>query len=176
MSIDLESRMHYARWGDPAKAQPVSESLRGLVDTFLGGAEDRPAVEEEQVELPDVSLSDELIGRLRELVGAEHVHTDHEWRVARTRGKSTPDLLKMRSGDGSEAPDVVVRPAGHDEVASVVSWCAEHRVAVVPFGGGASGGGGVGAGRHGDPGGRSLGLRPVSGRLAGDEGSGTGTP
>src|SRR3954452_22518949 len=119
MPIDLQSRMHYARWGDPARAQPVSDSLRGLVDTFLGGAEDRPAVAEDQVELPAVALSDDLVARLGEIVGCEHVHADREWRVARTRCKSTPDLLKMLSGDGSDAPDVVVRPAGHDEVAAV---------------------------------------------------------
>ena len=175
MSIDLESRMHYARWGDPAKAQPVSESLRGLVDTFLGGAEDRPAVAEEQIELPGVALSDELIGRLRELVGSEHVHTDREWRVARTRGKSTPDLLKMRSGDGSEAPDVVVRPAGHDEVAAVVSWCAAHRVALVPFGGGTSVVGGLAARREGYAGVVSLDLRRLTRLLAVDEVSGMAT-
>src|SRR3954451_7742465 len=173
MSIDLESRMHHARWGDPSKAQPVSESLRGLVDTFLGGAEDRPAVAEGKVRLPDVALSDELLGQLAGIVGAGRLQTQHAGRGGRTRGKSTPALLKMRSGDGSEAPDVVVRPAGHDEVAAVVSWCAENSVAVVPFGGGTSVVGGLAARRDGYAGVVSLDLGRLRRLIAIDEVSGT---
>ena len=119
-AVDLPHRMHWARWGDPDRAEPVSDSLRELVEAFLGELTDRPAVAEEEVRLPDVALGEDLLDGLRALVGDEHVHVDHAWRVARTRGKSTPDLLRMRAGDGSDAPDVVVRPASHDEVAAVV--------------------------------------------------------
>jgi alkyldihydroxyacetonephosphate synthase len=43
----------------------------------------------------------------------------------------------------SSAPDAVVRPARTGQVAAVLAVCAEHRVAVVPFGGGTSVVGGV---------------------------------
>ena len=84
---------------------------------------------------------------------------DHETRVRHTRGKSTPDLLRMRAGDGADAPDAVVTPASHDEVAAVVRWCSEHRVALVPFGGGTSVVGGLVAQREGFAGVVALDLR-----------------
>jgi alkyldihydroxyacetonephosphate synthase len=65
----------------------------------------------------------------------------------------------MRTGDGSDAPDVVVRPAGHDEVVALVGWCSEHLVALVPFGGGTSVVGGLAVARDGYAGVVSLDLR-----------------
>ena len=94
----MPSAMHWARWGDPAKAHPVSESMRGLIEAFLGPLEDRPPVPRADVRLPEVGLEDAHLAALRGLVGDEHVHTDHDWRVARTRGKSTPDLLVREWG------------------------------------------------------------------------------
>jgi alkyldihydroxyacetonephosphate synthase len=58
-------------------------------------------------------------------------------------GKSTPDLLRRRLDDAQPAPDAVVSPADHDEVAAVIRRCAEQGIAVVPFGGGTSVVGGV---------------------------------
>src|SRR6478752_815996 len=67
------------------------------------------------------------------IVGAEHVLTDHETRLHRTRGKSTPDMLKLRAGDGTDSPDAVVRPGSHEEVAALIDWAVAQHVAVVPF-------------------------------------------
>ncbi len=69
--------------------------------------------------------------------------TDDDNRRLRTRGKSTPDLLRQRTGDLSDAPDVVVRPGSHDDVAALLAYAGEHRIAVVPFGGGTSVTGGL---------------------------------
>jgi alkyldihydroxyacetonephosphate synthase len=171
----MPSAMHWARWGDPAKAHPVSESMRGLIEAFLGPLEDRPPVPQADVRLPDVGLDATHLAALRGLVGDEHVHTDHDWRVARTRGKSTPDLLKMRAGDGSDAPDAVVRPASHDEVAAVVRWCADEHVACVPFGGGTSVVGGLAARRDGFAGVVALDLRRMTRLVSVDEVSGMAT-
>ncbi len=111
------------------------------------GIDARPAVEAPV--LPPVGLAEGLLVALRGLLGDEHVLVDDGTRRLRTRGKSTPDLLKMRAGDLSDAPDAVVRPAGHDDVAAVLSFAVEHRVAVVPFGGGTSVTGGLAARRDG---------------------------
>ncbi len=78
-----------------------------------------------------------------------HVLIDHETRLHRTRGKSTPDLLRLRAGDGSDSPDAVVRPGTHEEVAAVIAWAVERHVALVPFGGGTSVVGGLAARRDG---------------------------
>lgn len=139
--------MHWSRWGDPAQAGPLPESAFALVDAFLGTT-DTPAVAPEDVRLSE-PLDGALVAELAGIVGEEHVLTDHETRLHRTRGKSTPDLLRLRQGDGSDSPDAVVRPGTHDEVAAVINWCVAHHVALVPFGGGTSVVGGLVARREG---------------------------
>jgi alkyldihydroxyacetonephosphate synthase len=139
--------MHWSRWGDPAQAGPLPESARALVDAFLGTT-DTPAGAPEDVRLSD-PLDDAFVAELGEIVGAEHVLVDHDARLHRTRGKSTPDLLRLRQGDGLDSPDAVVRPGTHDEVAAVISWCVRRHVALVPFGGGTSVVGGLVARREG---------------------------
>src|SRR3954468_11665015 len=147
--------MHPSRWGDPAAAAPLPEAARGLIELVFG-LEDRPAVEE--ADLPDVSLDDTVLEALRSVVGAEHVATDDRTRRLRTRGKSTPDLLRARAGDLGDAPDAVVRPGTHEEVAAVLDLAVEHHVAVVPFGGGTSVTGGLAPRREGFAGVLSLDL------------------
>ncbi len=169
----MNAPMHWARWGDPAEAAPLPEAARGLVELAFGPAEERPTTPLADVRLPAPGLDATLVEALRGLVGADHVHTDHETRVRHTRGKSTTDLLRMRAGDGSDAPDVVVRPADHDEVAAVVAWCSEHRVALVPFGGGTSVVGGLVARRDGYAGVVSLDLRRLDALVSVDAESGT---
>lgn len=139
--------MHWSRWGNPALAGPLPESAHALVDMFIG-TRDTPAVEESAVALSE-PLSADLIAELAAIVGADNVLVDHQTRLHRTRGKSTPDLLKLRAGDGSDSPDAVVRPADHDQVAAVIEWCVNRHVALVPFGGGTSVVGGLAAKRDG---------------------------
>jgi alkyldihydroxyacetonephosphate synthase len=141
------SEMHWSRWGDPDQAGPLPEAAFALVDAFLGTA-DTPAVAPEDVRLSE-PLDGALLAELGEIVGTEHVLTDHDTRLHRTRGKSTPDLLKLRRGDGLDSPDAVVRPGTHDEVAAVIDWCVRRHVALVPFGGGTSVVGGLVARREG---------------------------
>ncbi|HEY2636741.1 MAG TPA: FAD-binding oxidoreductase, partial [Solirubrobacteraceae bacterium] len=69
--------------------------------------------------------------------------TDRADRIRHAAGKSYPDLVRIRSGDASGAPDGVLYPASHDEVARLLAVCASEGVAVVPFGGGTSVVGGV---------------------------------
>jgi alkyldihydroxyacetonephosphate synthase len=139
--------MHWSRWGDPAQAGPLADGAFALVDAFLG-TRATPAVDSTDVAL-STPLEAELVAELAEIVGSEHVLTDHLTRLHRTRGKSTPDLLKLRSGDGSDSPDAVVRPADHEQVTAVIDWCVLRHVALVPFGGGTSVVGGLVADREG---------------------------
>ena len=69
----------------------------------------------------------------------------------------------------------MVRPDGHVEVAAVLAWAAEHRVAVVPFGGGTCVTGGLAARRDGFAGLVSLDLVRMKRLLAVDEVSMTAT-
>ena len=158
--------MHPQRWGDPARAAPLPDATRGLVDMAIGTA-DTPAVAE--VSLPAPGLPANLLDSLRGVLGNDAVAADDQARRRRTRGKSTPDLLRARAGDLSDAPDAVVRPRTHDEVAAVLAWASAHHAAVVPFGGGTSVTGGLVAGREGYAGVVSLDLLRMDQLLAVDE-------
>jgi alkyldihydroxyacetonephosphate synthase len=147
--------MHPTRWGDPAAVAPLPESTRGLVELAFG-IHESPAVENPVLPTPVIPTA--VLAELRELLGHEHVRTDDLSRRLRTRGKSTPDLLRARAGDLTDAPDAVVRPGTHDEVAAVLDVAVRHHVAVVPFGGGTSVTGGLVARRKGYAGVLSLDL------------------
>lgn len=136
--------MLWSGWGDPALAKDLPEPIVKLLHDLLGvRAPSSEAVTLEGVRLPPSGLDTRP---LADIVGAENVLTDAESRIRHTRGKSTPDLLRMRAGDGSDAPDAVVRPGSHDEVLELLR---RPGLAFVPFGGGTSVVGGLTAARDG---------------------------
>lgn len=126
-------------WGDPAKAAPLPETVTALLRDLLGvQPRSTPALRLDDVRPPAPTTAPAALRALADAVGEEHVRTDAEIRVRHTRGKSTPDLLRLRAGDVTDVPQAVVLPAGHDEVLAVLRACAAHGLAVVPFGGGTS--------------------------------------
>ncbi len=167
-----QPEMPPTRWGDPAEAGPLPDTVRGLVELVFP-LRDAPAADD--VTLPEGRLGADVLARLSDAVGDEHVVTDDGARRIRTRGKSTPDLLRQRAGDLADAPDAVVRPGDHDEVAAVLALAGELRVAVVPFGGGTSVTGGLVAAREGTRGVISLDLSRMRRLLAVDHVSSTAT-
>ncbi|MEU6547760.1 FAD-binding oxidoreductase [Streptomyces sp. NPDC046859] len=143
--------MLWSGWGDPAKAAPLPETVTGLLRDLLGVKPRGTApVALADIAVPEPGLEPAALQALATAAGgAEHVRTDAETRVRHTRGKSTPDLLRIRDGqvDG-DIPAAVVLPADHDEVVAVLRACAEHRLPVVPFGGGTSVVGGLAPARR----------------------------
>jgi alkyldihydroxyacetonephosphate synthase len=126
-------------WGDPEQAVALPEAITNLLAQGLGVKRPGPhAPALADVALAEPRLTDQQGERLVAIVGAEHVRTDAEARIRHTRGKSTPDLLRLRTGNASDAPDAVMLPATHDEVQQLLEACTEARIAVVPFGGGTS--------------------------------------
>lgn len=128
---------HPYLWGNPDTPgqlpKAAAEALAGLGATPPGDP-----VPPESAELPGVSLPDDVREELVAVLGEAHLSSDHQTRVLHTRGYSTPDLLRLRAGDGSDAPDAVAFPADHEQVQRVLEICSAHRVAVVPFAGGTS--------------------------------------
>src|SRR4051812_20005221 len=98
--------------------------------------ETAPPVAFEDLHVPEPSLSPGLRADLEEAVGSDHVSTDPFDRVVHARGKSLRDLVRHRSGDIGRLPDVVVQPAGEDEVAAIVRVAIDADAVVIPFGGG----------------------------------------
>ena len=172
MTSSTHPEMHPSRWGDPAAAAPLPEPTRALVDLAFG-TQARPAVE--GAVPPPSRLDPAVLGELRGAVGDDAVLTDDDSRRLRTRGKSTPDLLRARAGDLGDAPDAVVRPSDAGQVAAVLEIAVRHHLAVVPFGGGTAVTGGLVARREGFAGVLSLDLGRMARLLAVDPVSMTAT-
>jgi alkyldihydroxyacetonephosphate synthase len=133
--------MRWDGWGSPEAATELSEPIRALLSQVLGVSGDAvaaPAATE--VELSPVRLTDGDLEELRGIVAA--VSAIDGDRLTRSGGKSTLDLLRRKTHT-QDAPDCVVEPATEDEISALLRWCADSRVAVVPFGGGTSVVGGV---------------------------------
>jgi alkyldihydroxyacetonephosphate synthase len=131
--------MLWSGWGDPAAAAPLPDPVVGLLRDLLGVRPPAgPAVELEAIEVPASRLPAAALAALAAVAAPKNVRTDAETRIRHTRGKSTPDLLRMRAGEVSGAPDAVVLPGTHEEVLAVLDVCAGHLITVVPFGGGTS--------------------------------------
>ncbi len=133
--------MLWSGWGDPERAAPLPDAVTGLLRDLLGvKPREAATVALEDLAVPASPLTPDAHRALAAALGGEaHVRTDAETRVRHTRGKSTPDLLRMRGGDLAAAlPAAVLLPATHDEVLAVLRLCAGHGLAAVPFGGGTS--------------------------------------
>src|SRR4029079_2195007 len=105
----MTAEMHPTRWGDPARARALPEAARWLVEMVFP-VSDRTVDEDAAPTLPTSTLSAEVLAAFAAVVGDQQGLTDDERRRLRTRGKSTPDLLRARAGDLGDAPDAVVRP------------------------------------------------------------------
>src|SRR3954463_6670716 len=136
--------MKWNAWGDPAAAKPLSDGIRSLLEQALGVTpSEQPELDEDQVRLTPSALGDADREALSAIVGAENCAADDHARLLRAGGKSTPDLLRRADTGPQDAPDAVLTPGSDDEVAEILTYCSEHGIAVVPFGGGTSVTGGV---------------------------------
>lgn len=140
--------MKWNAWGDPAAAKPLSEGIRSLLRQAVGVQQpDTPELEPEQVRLRPSALSPPDRDALAAIVGAEHCRTADLDRLLHAGGKSTLDLLRRKDSGAQDAPDAILLPADDDAVAAILRHCSEHRIAVIPFGGGTNVVGGLTPGR-----------------------------
>lgn len=126
-------------WGEQPARLPAA--ARVIAKTLLSGRP-HPVPRRALPTLPPSRLDDDDLAALAASVGG-HATRDHDVRTLHLGGKSTPDLLRRRLDDPQDAPDAVVSPADHDEVAAVLDVSRARGIAVVPFGGGTSVVGGV---------------------------------
>ncbi len=138
-------RMRWWGWGEDGHDAPLSASAQALLAAELGAlpAGHRDPVALDDVRLPAPALPAAARERLVVALGAEHVCEDRLARVTHAAGRGYYDLVRLRAGDASGAPDAVLFPGGPEEIAAVLRICAQEQVAVVPFGGGTSVVGGV---------------------------------
>jgi alkyldihydroxyacetonephosphate synthase len=109
-----------------------------------------PALPLDAITLPPVAFDEAALASLRGLTDDARVHTDAFERSMHAVGRSYYDLVRIRRGELTGAPDAVVYPRDHDEVMGLLRWASHRRVSVVPYGGGSSVVGGVEAVRGRD--------------------------
>jgi alkyldihydroxyacetonephosphate synthase len=165
--------MKWNAWGDPAAAKPLSDGIRNLLKKALGvGDSAVDELEPDQVKVRPSALSDPDRGALTAIVGAGHCTIDDRDRLLRAGGKSTLDLLRRKDAGVQDAPDAVLLPGDAEEIAEILRYCGQQRIAVVPFGGGTSVVGGLDPLRGGFAAVVSLDLRRLNRLLSLDEVSG----
>jgi alkyldihydroxyacetonephosphate synthase len=136
---ELLPPMKWNAWGDPAAAKPLSAGIRSLLKQAVGIEDSVPTeLDPDRVHLRPSALSQADRDALAAIVGADYCHTAHRDRLLHAGGKSTIDLLRRNDPGAQDAPDAVLLPGREDDVAAILRYCSEHRIAVVPFGGGTS--------------------------------------
>jgi alkyldihydroxyacetonephosphate synthase len=120
-------------WGDAEQVPALPQAISALLADALGVRGGPPRQTELELAPPRID-PDTLI----RVLGPDNVAGDDLTRLRHLRGKSTPDLLRVRAGDATGVPDLVAFPGSHEEVLALLDVCSERRIAVVPFGGGTS--------------------------------------
>lgn len=119
---------------DEARRKRLLEAMR----SFLG---DKVAALRPPPEAPDIKLSAPRISPPTSLTS--FVTTNHGARLLHAVGRSFRDLAALRTDAIIPAPDVVATPADENQLAQVLAWAGDKRLAVIPYGGGSSVVGGV---------------------------------
>jgi len=150
MSID-RTKIRWNGWGWAAHKDDLG--TREMVWRWLAGELGMPALLAtparplEELPLPESHLSADDRNGLNKIVGADRVCEDTYERAFHALGRSYYDLLRLRAGDLSCAPDAVVYPRGTEEVLALLAFASEHGIAVIPYGGGTSVVGGISGAR-----------------------------
>jgi alkyldihydroxyacetonephosphate synthase len=146
MSVD-RAKIKWNGWGWTAHQDALA--ARDEVWTWVADALGMPSLLAtparalEDVALPESRLYPETRAKLVAMLGPERVRDDAYERAFHALGRSYYDLLRLRAGDLTTAPDAVLYPRGTDEVLALLAFAAERDIAVVPYGGGTSVVGGV---------------------------------
>jgi alkyldihydroxyacetonephosphate synthase len=103
----------------------------GVTDFEIAPA---PRIEDVELPAPRAAPPDGL---------AELCSTSTFDRASHTYGKSYRDTVRGARGEFGSAPDVVAFPRDESDLAALLDWCSDARIAAIPYGGGSSVVGGV---------------------------------
>ena len=125
-------------WEDKFPDAAARKAMGEHAQLLVGFAPERC---DEPPDLATIELSAARVSAPKSLAG--FVTDAREARIRHTYGRSYRDVLRGFRGDFSPAPDLVASPESEEEIAAVLDWASDNRVAVIPFGGGTSVVGGV---------------------------------
>jgi alkyldihydroxyacetonephosphate synthase len=128
-------------WGRPGHDDPLATNepaWRWLAQAFaMPALLATPPRELWDIALPPSQLPDAARQKLIALLGEQGIRRSDFERARHAAGRGLCDLLRLRSGDLSTAPDAVLYPRTEADVGTLLKFCAETDIAVIPFGGGA---------------------------------------
>lgn len=127
----------WTAWADDRPAIPPL--AHRLLQRRLGRLTPDRAATLDAARLPASRVSDAALAALRAAVGpGGALSVEAADRARHAGGQALVDLLRRRSGDASAAPDVVVSLADPAATTRLFEVARQHRLAVIPWGGGTS--------------------------------------
>jgi alkyldihydroxyacetonephosphate synthase len=138
--MTLERRRSFWAWGwedsffDEAARANLAQMVGGLLQIEPPSLAALPVIEDARVNPPRIAIPAGL---------AAFCDASDRARIEHTYGRAFPDLVRGFEGDFTAAPDFVALARHEADIAALLGWAEEARVAVVPYGGGTSVVGGV---------------------------------
>jgi alkyldihydroxyacetonephosphate synthase len=127
-------------WGHPGHEDPLATNepaWRWLAQAFaMPALLATPPRELWDTVLPPSQLSEAARQKLIALLSESGVRRSDFERARHAAGRGLSDMLRLRGGDLSTAPDAVLYPRSEVDVGTLLKLCAEMDIAVIPFGGG----------------------------------------
>lgn len=129
------------KWGGPDEHKHPNLHLYELMkETFEMTDDDfrtpvNLGLEEVKFDIP-IELAHEHIEAMANIVGSGNIARDDYSRLKASYGKVIYDNIRLREGIIENLPDIVVYPKHRQDVAKIVAYCNEHKIAVYPRGGG----------------------------------------
>lgn len=126
------------KWGDPAKRKKLTQyqKLKTHFETRFTTSFDN--INNTPAYKIAVDSSDEVVQLFSRHLPSIEIKTTIDARLKKATGKSYPDLLSAFYHSNIHLPDAVICPSSPSEVQQVIAWASEHRIVVVPFGGGSN--------------------------------------
>lgn len=94
----------------------------------------------EDIQLPQINISQEVVAEMSMFT---KVYIDKYERLTHCMGKGYKDLVRIRRGEISKAPEIIAYPENCKELEKILSYAKEKKLRIIPFGGGTSVVGGV---------------------------------
>ncbi|MDD5170213.1 MAG: FAD-binding oxidoreductase [Syntrophales bacterium] len=122
------------KYGDPKGFKHPNQGMFHLLrDTFDMTDQDfkNPSLcmEDFNIDVP-VSMAQQQIDAIRNMVGDENIHTDSYSRTRVSYGGAMIDALRLRHNVVENLPDIVVDPRDRKDIEAIVKYCDDNRIPV----------------------------------------------
>jgi alkyldihydroxyacetonephosphate synthase len=139
-AVQTQPRRRFWGWGVEGEG-PNTDQQQKMGVSIAGrfGAEPRTPIAP-----PTLDENDQPASRVAPPASlAAHSTDDPFERAGHTYGKSYRDIWRALHRDFSNPPDLVAIPKNENDIAALLDWCTDARIAAIPYGGGSSVVGGV---------------------------------